>query len=120
MERTINGKKINRDKLNKLSTAHEFFDNKYGKIGSEERDKFELDTLLLALGELLRESRIKLDLTQKELADKTGLKREYITKIEKGQTDIRLSNLIKLSIGLHLDKINLNELKILNKDKTLV
>jgi DNA-binding XRE family transcriptional regulator len=119
MERIINGKKVNRDKLRKLTTADGFFDEKYGKAGTEDRDKFELDTLLLALGEKLKDSRHKLDLTQKELAEKTGLKREYVSKIEKGETDIRFSNLIKILRGLHLETFNLNELKVSKKGKAM-
>lgn len=119
MERTINGKKINRDKLKKLTTADGFFDNKYGKIGTEDRLRFELNTLLLALGELLKETRLDLNLTQKDLADKIGLKREYISKIENGKTDIRLSNLIRILMGLHLDNISLKRLVILNREKVL-
>lgn len=38
--------------------------------------------------ELLKASRSEQHLTQEDLAEKTGLKRSYISKVEKGETDI--------------------------------
>lgn len=111
MKRVINGKKINRDKLSKLKTASEHFDERYGKKDAPTRIEFEYSTTLYIIGELFKESRVKLELTQEELAEKTGLKRSYISKIEKGETDIRLSNFIKLLMGLDLNVFNLKDLK---------
>lgn len=112
MARVIEGRKINREKLNKLKTANEFFDEKYGKEGTPTRIDFEYETILFSIGEQLKESRLKLDLTQEELAEKTGLKRSYISKIEKGKTDIRLSNFFRLLLGLELKSFDLENLKL--------
>ena len=110
MEANIKKRKVNRDKLNKLTTANAFFNEKYGEIGTETRAQFENETLLLSIGELLKESRSKLHLTQENLAKKTGLKRSYISKVEKGKTDIQITNLFKLLLGLDLPTLDINKL----------
>lgn len=51
----------------------------------------------------LRERRKELGLTQEELAEQTGLPRPTISKIESGNRNIRVENLIKLTRALKLD-----------------
>ena len=48
------------------------------------------------LGELLKEEREKANLTQAEMAEKTGTKKSYISRIENGRADIQLSTLYRL------------------------
>jgi len=103
-------KMIDRDKLNKLKTANDFFDEKYGKSNTSTREEFESETLLLSIGELLKENRLKNHLTQTELAERTGLKRTYISKVEKGQTDMQVSNFFRLFRGLGMSLLDINKL----------
>ena len=51
-------------------------------------------------GEVLRERRKELGLTQKELADMVGRDRTYINRIEKGETDLQLSSFLRISDAL--------------------
>ena len=53
-------------------------------------------------GEILREKRIEMKITQQELSERTGLKRSYISRIERGVTDMQLSSLIRISRALNL------------------
>ena len=99
---------INREKLSQLKTASQHFDEKYGVEGTPTRIQFEDETLLLFVGDMLKENRVKDNLTQKELAEKTGLERSYISKIEKGQTDTQISNFFKILAGLNLSTLDLN------------
>lgn len=101
---------INREKLNKLKTANQHFDKVYGVVGTETRSTFEFESTMLYVGELIKENRVKQDLTQEELAQRTGLKRSYISKIEKGDTDMRLSNFIKILKGLDLNIFNIKDI----------
>ncbi|MDZ7624736.1 MAG: helix-turn-helix transcriptional regulator [Ignavibacteriaceae bacterium] len=41
---------------------------------------------------MLKEERRKANLTQEQLAEKTGTKKSYISRIEAGKSDIQLSN----------------------------
>jgi Predicted transcriptional regulator with C-terminal CBS domains len=102
------GRVINREKLSQLKTASQHFDEKYGVEGTPTRIQFENETLLLFVGDLLKENRVKNNLTQQELAEKTGLERSYISKIEKGQTDMQISNFFKILAGLNLSTLELN------------
>ena len=71
-------------------------DNKYGKRGTDSRTEFELKAHAFIIGELLKNERAKAHLTQAELAEKTGTKKSYISRIENGHADIQLSTLYKL------------------------
>jgi len=53
-------------------------------------------------GELLKDRRKELKLTQRELAERVGKKREYIALLEKGKTDMQLSTFFSISNALGL------------------
>jgi predicted transcriptional regulator len=55
-------------------------------------------------GEILRERRKELKMTQATLADKIGAKQTYIARIENGEVDIQLSSLLRIAgaLGLNL------------------
>lgn len=75
--------------------------DKYGKKGTAERDKFDADSLSFRLGIMLKEARKKANLTQEELAERTGTKKSYISRIERGLSDIQVSTYYKLiELGL--------------------
>lgn len=90
------------EKENKnITTFESHLDKRYGKEGSEERIAFEIKAKAFAIGELIREERRLAHLTQQQLADKTGTKKSFISRIENGHTDIQLSTLYKLlEVGL--------------------
>lgn len=74
---------------------------KYGKKGTVERDKFDADSLSFRLGVMLKEARKSAQLTQEQLAKRTGTKKSYISRIERGLSDIQISTYYKLiEIGL--------------------
>ena len=56
--------------------------------------------LLVAFGEIIRDIRKEKELSQEELADKAGLHRTYIGMIERGEKNITLENINKLSKAL--------------------
>jgi ribosome-binding protein aMBF1 (putative translation factor) len=79
---------------------------KYGKKGTEKRDRYEADSLAYRLGVMLKEARKEANLTQEELANKTGTKKSYISRIERGMSDIQLSTfhrLIEMGLGRDLN-----------------
>ena len=58
------------------------------------------------IGRLVRDTRIKSGLTQKELAIKSGTSRNYISRIEDDRSDIELDTLRKIietGLGKHLE-----------------
>lgn len=89
--------------MKNLRTFDQLLEEKYGKKGNEERDQFDADSLAFRLGEMLKEARMESNLTQEELAEKTGTKKSYISRIERGLSDIQISTYYKL-IELGLEK----------------
>ena len=78
---------------------------KYGKIGTASRDKYEQEFEAFKLGVLIQEARKKRSLTQEELALKVGTTKNYISRIENDASDIRLSTLMRIitdGLGGHL------------------
>ncbi len=79
---------------------------KYGEKGTEKRDKFDADSLAFRLGIMLKEARKEANMTQEELAERTGTKKSYISRIERGLSDIQISTyykLIEIGLGKHLN-----------------
>ena len=80
--------------------------NKYGKKGAPKRDAYEADSLAFRLGVMLKEPRQEAKITQEELAEKTGTKKSYISRIERGKSDIQISTyhkLIEIGLGKNLN-----------------
>jgi len=75
---------FNEEKLSKLKRADELFDERYGKSGTPSRMAFKERALNWYYSEILRDRRKELKITQKQLAEKVGKKREYIALLEKG------------------------------------
>jgi len=81
---------------NKITAWGDHLDKKYGTHGTTTRSEFELKAQSFILGELLKDEREKANLTQAEMAEKTGTKKSYISRIENGRADIQLSTLYRL------------------------
>ena len=89
-----------------IKTLDELLEENYGQKGTEARDKFEANSLAFRLGEMLKEARKEANLTQEELAKRTGTKKSYISRIERGLSDIQLSTyrkLVEIGLGKHLN-----------------
>ena len=80
----------------RITTLDEIIDKKYGKRGAPKREKWQQDFELFRIGVLLEEARLKLGLTQEQLAEKCGTNKSYISRIENNSSDIRLSTLMKI------------------------
>ena len=79
-----------------ITTFDEHLDKRYGTIGSEKRTEFEIKAKAFAIGEILREARKEAHMTQEQLAQKTGTRKSFISRIENGHSDIQLSTLYRL------------------------
>lgn len=79
-----------------ITTFDEHLDQRYGEIGTENRTDFEIKAKAFAIGEILRDARKEADMTQEELAQKTGTRKSFISRIENGHSDIQLSTLYRL------------------------
>jgi DNA-binding XRE family transcriptional regulator len=88
-----------------ITTFDQILDKKYGTKGQPKREEWEQQFESFRLGVLLEDARLKLGMTQEELAEKCGTNKSNISKIENNSSDIRLSTLMKIiqqGLGGHL------------------
>lgn len=81
-------------------TINDYLDRKYGEKGTESRSDFTHKAQAFMVAELVKDARKKSKLTQEELAQKVQLKRPHISRIERAETDVRISTLQKIAKGL--------------------
>lgn len=93
---------LSEEKLSRLTTANEVLDETYGKQGSVSRKEFEGKAEAWYYAEVLKEARKKSKITQKQLAEMIGKKREYIAVLERGETDMQLSTFLTIAHALGL------------------
>ena len=79
-----------------LTTFDDHLTERYGDIGTEKRVNFEIKAKAFAIGEIIRDARKEANLTQEQLAERTGTKKSFISRIENGHSDIQLSTLYRL------------------------
>lgn len=92
--------------MKNVTDFEDILKEKYGEKGTPARDKYDSASLAFRLGVMLKEARQEAKITQKELAEKIGTKKSYISRIEKGKSDIQISTfqrLIETGLGKHLN-----------------
>ncbi|MBK7467340.1 MAG: helix-turn-helix transcriptional regulator [Saprospiraceae bacterium] len=82
--------------MKNLTSLDSLLDKKYGKQELKKREEWEQEFEAFKIGVLLEEARIKLGMTQDELAIKCGTNKSYISRVENNAADIRLSTLMKI------------------------
>ena len=94
--------KLDKNKLAGLKTFDDHLQERYGDENSPERKEFEAKAKAWYYAELLKDERKRQNVTQKVLAEKIGKKCEYISSLEKGQTDMQLSTFLRIADALGL------------------
>jgi transcriptional regulator with XRE-family HTH domain len=59
-------------------------------------------SMRVSVGRCLRERREKLSLTQRALAERSGLRADYISRVERGVVEPRLTRLIRIAKAIDL------------------
>jgi len=96
---------MKKNENNHLTSFTDHIDQQYGIRGTEQREKFEEEFEAFKIGVMILELRKENGLTQKQLADKCGTTKTYISRIENDASDIRLSTLMRIireGFGKHL------------------
>ena len=87
---------------NNISSFDQLIEVEHGKIGTESRNTYEENSQMFIISEMLKQARKEAKITQEQLAEKTGTKKSYISRIENGKGNIQLSTLIRIfEIGLN-------------------
>ena len=83
-------------------TLSELEDKYIGKKGTAKRDAYEKEISDLLIGFQIRNGRIKLDMTQEDLAERIGKKREFISRIENDGSNLTirtLRDIVEVGLG---------------------
>lgn len=96
---------IDPQKIATLTTANQTLDEKYGELGSSSREQFNEESIAWFYGNMLRERRKELNLTQKQIAEKIGREQSYIARVEQGKADIQLSSFFRIAAVLGIQFI---------------
>ncbi|MBW8050942.1 MAG: helix-turn-helix transcriptional regulator [Cytophagales bacterium] len=76
-------------------TFEESLDKHYGKIGTSNRDEFELESKLEIIGEILKQARKSQNLTQEKIAQSMGIDKTNISKIENNVKRQRIDTILR-------------------------
>lgn len=87
--------------MSKAIKAKDLLSERFGEKGSKEREEFKEEAFSYYFGEIIKNRRKELHISQEKLAEMVGKKRPYISRIENGE-DIRLSNFALLANALGL------------------
>lgn len=79
-----------------IKTFDDLIELEHGEIGTETRNKYEEGAQMFIVSEMLKAARKEANMTQEQLAEKSGTKKSYISKIENGKGNIQLSTLIRI------------------------
>lgn len=94
--------KIDMNKLKELPTTEDMISKEYGAKGTVSREEFDAKSRAWYYAEILKNARKQAGITQQQLADKIGKKREYVAMLEKGETDMQLSTFLMISEAVGL------------------
>ncbi len=95
--------KVDPEKLKeKFISSEELFTEFVGPPGSPEREEMHRKAMAWFYGEILRDRRKELKMTQNELAKQTGMKQSYLARLERGQVDVQFSSLLRVTSALGL------------------
>lgn len=84
------------DRYANIKDFDQLIELEHGKVGSESRNRYEENAQMFIISEMLKAARKEANLTQEQLAEKTGTKKSYISKLENAKGNIQLSTLIRI------------------------
>jgi HTH-type transcriptional regulator/antitoxin HipB len=91
-----------------ISTSLSEMKDKYvGKIGTEEREKYEYELRMDILGHMIKKARKERNLTQEQLGELVGVKKSQISKLESSTNSATIDTILKVFKALNAD-INFN------------
>ena len=89
----------------KIKSYSKVLAEKYGEHGTDSRKQFHEKAMAFYTGQIIEQARKDAKMTQEELADKIGADKSYISRIENGKTEPKVSTFYKIIEALGL-KIN--------------
>ena len=78
-------------KAKKIKSISTELDELYGKEGTPEREAFRKEAYAYYTGQIIEQARKEANMTQEELAKKIGSNKSYISRVEAGKTEPKVS-----------------------------
>jgi DNA-binding XRE family transcriptional regulator len=79
----------------KLTSIDDLTDEIVGKKGTAQRDIFEYDLRMDIIGTMIKDARIKQNMTQGDLGEILGVQKAQISKLENNTKDFRIGTIIR-------------------------
>jgi DNA-binding XRE family transcriptional regulator len=88
-----------------LTNVDELMDARFGKVGTPERESFRREAYAYCMGGVIHDARKSENITQKELAERIGVDKAYISKIEKGAVEPGIGMFYRIidALGLRIE-----------------
>jgi len=92
-------------RVSNIVDIDEMMDQRFGAVGTESRKEFRRDAYNYCVGQLIMEARKQEGMTQTVLADKIGVSKSYISRVEKGQIEPGVTTFFRIieSLGLRFE-----------------
>jgi HTH-type transcriptional regulator / antitoxin HipB len=81
----------------------EMKDKYIGKVGSDERDRYEYELSMDLLGRMIKTARKERNLTQEQLGQLVGVQKSQISKLESSTNSATIDTIIKVFKALKAD-----------------
>ncbi|WP_424962621.1 helix-turn-helix domain-containing protein [Ekhidna sp.] len=98
----------------KRYTLEQTKDDLIGKIGSPERDQYEVELKLELIGDMIQQARKQRNLTQQQLGELIGVKKAQISRLENNTGNVTIETILKVFNALEA-KVNFNVKMLDNK-----
>ena len=80
----------------KMMTLDQLKDEHIGKVGTTERDEYEMELKVDILGEMIKSVRKEQHLTQEQLGKLVGVNKSQISKLERNTKNVTIETILKV------------------------
>lgn len=98
----------------KRYTLEQTKDDLIGKVGTPERDQYEVELKLELIGDMIQQARKQRNLTQQQLGELIGVKKAQISRLENNTGNVTIETILKVFNALEA-KVKFN-VKMLNNN----
>ena len=87
---------------NDIMSVDAMMDERFGKVGTLEREAFRKEAYAYCVGQIISDARKREKVTQQELAQRVGTNKSYISRVETGRTEPKVSTFYRIIAALGL------------------
>ena len=80
----------------KMMSLDQMKDKHIGKIGTQERDDYEMELKVDILGEMIKSVRKEKHLTQEQLGELVGVNKSQISKLERNTKNVTIETILRV------------------------